>query len=146
MNKDPTPTGHFDPMKAWREWFTRSERDWSEGLTRLMKDDATARALGQEINAALYASQMMKEGMAGSMAMMNVPTQDQLVALSERLGSLEDAVARVEANLVQLRHSLGAHASAKPTRGRKLPPPADAQPAASETAAVPTKPARKRRA
>ncbi|WP_280155357.1 hypothetical protein [Piscinibacter sp. XHJ-5] len=146
MNKDPTPAARFDPMKAWREWFTQSERDWSEGLTRLMKDDATARALGQEINAALYASQMVKEGMAGSMAMMNVPTQDQLVALSERLGSLEDAVARVEANLVQLRHSLDATASAKPTRGRKLPSPAVAQPSASETTAVRTKPARKRRA
>lgn len=146
MNKDPTPAGRLDPMKAWREWFTQSERDWSEGLTRLMKDDATARALGQEIHAALYAGQMVKEGMAGSMAMMNMPTQDQLVALSERLGSLEDAVARVEANLVQLRHSLDAPATPKPTRGRKLPPPAAAQPAESETTAVRAKPVRKRRA
>lgn len=140
MNKDPTPTGRFDPMKAWREWFTQSERDWSEGLTRLMKDDATARALGQEINAALYANQMVKQGMASSMAMMNVPTQDQLVALSERLGSLEDAVARVEANLVQLRHSLEAAAPAKPTRGRQRPS------LQSDTGADAAKPARKRRA
>jgi hypothetical protein len=146
MSKDPTPAGRFDPMKAWREWFVQSEREWSEGLTRLMKDDATARALGQEINAALYAHQMAKQGMAGPMAMMNVPTQDQLLALSERLGSLEDAVARVEANLVQLRHSLEATAPAKPTRVRKAPPPAVAHRDASEAGTPRTKPARKQRA
>jgi hypothetical protein len=72
MSKE-TPAPHVDPMKAWREWFVQSEREWSEALTRLMKEDATARAVGQEINTALYAQQMLKQGMGGSLTMMNVP-------------------------------------------------------------------------
>jgi hypothetical protein len=55
MSKE-TPAARVDPMQAWREWFVQSEREWSEALTRLMKEDTTARAVGQEINAALYAS------------------------------------------------------------------------------------------
>jgi hypothetical protein len=86
-----------------------------------MKEDSTARALGQEINAALHAQQALKQGMAGSLASMNLPTQDQLVALGERLGALEDAVARVEAVVVQLRHSLGGAAAHEVGRGLKTP-------------------------
>jgi hypothetical protein len=144
MSKE-TPAPRVDPLKAWREWFVQSEREWSETLTRLMKEDATARAVGQEINAALYAQQMLKQGMAGSLTMMNIPTQDQLTALAERLGSLEDAVARVEAGFVQLRHTLDATARAGPARNRKAAPRA-AHEDASGTRSPPAKPARKQRA
>lgn len=122
MSSAPTPT---DPLKAWREWFVKSEREWSQTLTGLMKEDSTARAVGQEITAALHAQQVLKQGMAGSLAAMNLPTQDQLVALGERLGALEDAVARVEAGVVQLRHALGGgevpKVASKVGRGLKAP-------------------------
>lgn len=144
MSKE-TPATRVDPLKAWREWFVQSEREWSEALTRLMKEDATARAVGQEINAALYAQQMLKQGMAGSLTMMNMPTQDQLTALSERIGSLEDAVARVEASFVQLRHTLDAAAPARPARNRGAAPGAGREDA-SGTRSAPAKPARKQRA
>lgn len=113
--------GPIDPLKAWREWFVQSEREWSQALTRLMTDGSVARAVGQEINAALYGQQMIKQGMAGSLAMFNLPTQEHLAALGERLGRLEDAVARVEAGLVRLRDSTDSGAHAKPSRGRRAP-------------------------
>ncbi len=117
-NKDAP--GKMDPMKAWRDWFVQNEREWSESLTRMMKDESVARSVGQEINAALYRQQMLTQGAATPMAMMNVPTRDDVVALGERIGQLEDAVARVEAALVQLKS--GAPASApKPPRTRKAP-------------------------
>jgi hypothetical protein len=133
MTKE-NPPARVDPMKAWRDWFVQSEREWSESLTRMMKEDTTARAVGQEINAALYAQQMLKQGMAGSMAMMNMPTQDQLSALAERLGNLEDAVARVEVGLGQLRHALDANPRAKPERNRTSPA------AATDEADIPNAP------
>lgn len=104
-----------DPMKAWRDWFVRSERDWSEALTNLMKDDNVARAMGQEIHSGLYRQQMLTQGMAGPMAMMNLPTREDMVALAERVGALEDAVARVEAALTRMAPA----ASPRPARTRK---------------------------
>lgn len=118
MTKE-VPAPRLDPMAAWRDWFVQSERDWSEALTRLMKDDATAKAVGQEINKALYAQQMLKQGMAGPMAMMNVATQDQLATLAERLGGIEDAVARIEVSLAQLCAPLATET--RPARSRVAP-------------------------
>src|SRR5438094_2753036 len=125
MSKSATPDWP-DPMKAWREWFIKSEREWSESLTKMMKNDVVARTVGQEINANLYRQQMMKQGMAGPLAMMNMPTRDDVTALAERLGRLEDAVARVEAGLVQWRDSQAPQKAAKPPRTRK--PAASAEP------------------
>ena len=109
----------LDPMKAWRDWFVQSEREWSEAVTKFTKDDSVARAVGQEMNAALYSQQMMKQGMSQQMAMFNMPTHEQLGALGERLGRLEDAVARVEAAVNQMRHSASDTLSEKPPRTRK---------------------------
>ena len=98
--KDSTPS--FDPMKSWRDWIVKNEREWSESLSKVMKDETVARAMGQEVNASVYRQQMVSQAMAGPMAAMNMPTRDDVVALGERIGRLEDAVARVEALLVQM--------------------------------------------
>ena len=119
MSKDETPAA-FDPMKAWRDWFVKNERDWSESITRMIKDDSVSSALGQELKAQLYQQQAFAKSMAGPMARMNLPTRDELVALGERIGQLEDAVARVEALLVQAQAG-SAHAPPKPPRTRKAP-------------------------
>ncbi len=106
-----------DPMKAWRDWFVQSERDWSEQLTGLMKDDNVARALGEQIHAGLHKQQMLAQTLAGPLAAMNVPTREDLVAIGERIGRLEDAVARVEALMTRKAPS----AAPSPARTRKPP-------------------------
>lgn len=116
-----TDTRTLDPMKVWRDWFIQSEREWSEELTKLMKDDNVSRALGQEINAGLYRQQMMTQGMAVPLAMLNLPTREDITGLAERIGRIEDAVARVEAGLVQWR-ALQANTATKPPRTRKPAP------------------------
>ena len=122
MSKNESPPAKFDPMKAWRDWFVKNERDWSESITGLIKDDAVSSALGQELKAQLYQQQAFAKSMAGPMARMNLPTRDEVVALGERIGQLEDAVARVEAMLVQAQAS-GPKAAPKPPRTRKAPRP-----------------------
>lgn len=96
---------NFDFSKAWRDWIVKNEREWSESLSRMMKDETVARALGQEVNASVHRQQMVSQAMAAPMAAMNLPTRDDIVALGERVGRLEDAVARVEALLVQMKGS-----------------------------------------
>ena len=117
MTQPPKPPS-FDWAKAWRDWFVQSERDWSEAVTRLLQDDNVSRTLGQEITAGLYRQQMLSQGMAGNLAMMNLPTRDEVVALGERIGRLEDAVARVEAGLVRIAAS-AAPALSRPARTRQ---------------------------
>lgn len=112
-------TDGFDPLKSWREWFIQNERAWSEELTGMMKQNAVAQAVGKEINAALYSQQMLTQGMAASLSMFNLPTRDDILALGERVGQLEDSVARQEAMLVQLRNLALAPDSGKPPRNRK---------------------------
>jgi len=119
MSKEEAPA-NLEPLKAWREWFLKNERDWSESLARMIKTDAVSQALGQELNAALYGQQALAKSMAGPMAMMNLPTREELTALGERFGRLEDAVARIEAALVQMSSAAGFGAP-KPARTRKTP-------------------------
>ena len=33
----------LDPMRAWRDWFVGAEKDWSDALTNLMKDETVVR-------------------------------------------------------------------------------------------------------
>ena len=109
-----------DPMAAWRDWFVQSERGWSEDLTRMMQNEQVAKAMGQEIHAGLHRQQMLAETMAGPLGMMNLPSRDDLLALAERIGRLEDAVARVEASL----NRAAPPAAPRPARTRKAPTPA----------------------
>jgi polyhydroxyalkanoate synthesis regulator phasin len=111
----------LDPMRAWRDWFVKNEREWSESLAKAMQDENVARTLGLEINASLHRKQMFSKEMASAMANMNLPTRDDIVALGERVGQLEDAIARLEAALVQTKRG-GAADAAKPARTRKPPP------------------------
>jgi hypothetical protein len=133
----------LDPLQAWRDWFIQSERDWSDALTRMMKDESVARTVGKEINAALYSQQMIKQGMAGPLAAFNLPTQQDIEALTDRIGRLEDAVARVEAGLLQMRNPSGTP-SASPPRTRKALPAAAPDEPATPRPRVP-RPARKAR-
>lgn len=112
---DPKPD--FDPARAWRDWFVQNERGWSEAMANFMKKDDVSQAMGKEINAAVLAQHMMSQGMTGPMAMMNMPTREDVIALSERIRRLEDAVARIEAALTT---ALDAGAT-KPARTRKPP-------------------------
>jgi hypothetical protein len=56
---------------------------------------------------------------------MNLPSREDVLALADRIGRLEDAVARVEASLVRmaLPSPSAQAATARPARTRKPPAP-----------------------
>jgi len=120
MSKTPLPSVPMDPLKAWRDWFVLNERQWSESLTQILKSEPVARTVGQEINAALHRQQMLTQGMATSLQTMNLPTREDVLAIGERIGQLEDAVARIEASLVRMRATAPSEPAAKPARTRKV--------------------------
>lgn len=109
----------LDPLKAWRDWFIQNERAWSEELTKVMKQDTVAEAAGKEINASLFRQQMLTQGIGASLSMLNLPTRDDLLALGERLGRLEDSVARQEAALTQLKNTMLTGKGQRTPRTRK---------------------------
>ena len=136
----------LDPMRAWRDWFVGAEKDWSDALTRLMKDETVAKTMGQDFGASLHRQQMFAEVIGKSLAALNLPSRDEVLALGERIGRIEDGLAGVQASLTQLRLSLGATVapqatSDRPPRTRKAPPAAP--PAAAPQQPKP-KPARAR--
>jgi len=120
----------LDPMRAWRDWFVSAEKDWSEGLTALMKDETVAKTMGQDFNAALHRQQMFAEVIGQMLAKLNLPSRDDVLALGERMGRIEDGLAAVQASLSQLAAGAAGKAalpaSARPPRTRK--PPAAAAP------------------
>lgn len=135
-------TPNLDPLKTWREWFVKNEREWSESITQLMKDETVAQSMGQEINAAIHRQQMFTQGLASPMASMNIPSRADVVALGERIGHLEDSVARVEAALVRMEsrskpnvpRTRGARPAAKPAPANPAPVTASVNTAPSSTA------------
>ncbi|HEX7440741.1 MAG TPA: hypothetical protein VF319_11670 [Caldimonas sp.] len=131
----------LDPMRAWRDWFIGSEMEWSEALTRLMKDEAVAKTMGQDFGAALHRQQMFAEVIGKSLAALNLPSREEVLALGERMGRVEDGLASVQASLTQLRLALGATVTPQAAADR-LPRTRKA-PAAPPTAALPANPARK---
>ena len=85
--------------------------------------------MGQDFGASLHRQQMFAEVIGKSLAALNLPSRDEVLALGERIGRIEDGLAGVQASLTQLRLSLGATVAPqatghRPPRTRKAPPAA----------------------
>jgi hypothetical protein len=139
MNEKKAVT--LDSMRAWRDWFVGSELEWSEALCRLMKDETVAKTMGQDFGAALHRQQMFAEVIGKALAALNLPSREEVLALGERMGRVEDGLASVQASLTQLRLSLGV--TVTPRAAADRPPRTRKAPAAPPTAAPLANPARK---
>ena len=133
----------LDPMRAWRDWFVGGEKEWSDSLTRLMKDETVAKTMGQDFGAALHRQQLFAEVIGKALSALNLPSREEVLALGERLGRIEDTLAAVQASLTHLRRAGGAGTVAAGGR-----PPRTRQALVAPTAAVaaPAKPAKSTRA
>jgi hypothetical protein len=129
---DPTPAP-FDPFAFWRDWVVKSEQQWSDNVTRFLKDERTAGPLAKQMREALFAHRMFAEMMQAYLASVNLPSRSDLEWLDERLGKLEDTVASLAAEIVRLRTAIvesGAAAGTALARTERVPrtrkpPPAE---------------------
>jgi hypothetical protein len=142
------------PAKMWRDWIVKSEAQWSETVSQLLKDERTGGALNRQLDEMQLMHRQFSELAQASLAAANLPSRSDFEALDERMGRLEDGLAQVAAALSQLSQALAtrftadtavassAPAFTKPARNRRPPAPA---PVASSSAAEPTaKPTRPR--
>ena len=105
MNKSDKSV-NLDPVRLWREWYQKSEKSWNEGISQLMGDDRVAKSTGKYLQEAIHAQRMFTESMAKWLANLNFPSRSDVLALSDRVGKLEDTIAGLQVEIRQLRQAL----------------------------------------
>ena len=146
---ESTDLNTFSPARMWREWIVKSEAQWSETVSQLLKDERTGSALNRQLDEMQLMHRQFSELAQASLAAANLPSRSDFEALDERMGRLEDGLAQLAAAVSQLSHALaaratdaaaaaGAPAFTKPARSRRPAAPAVAAPAA-EPAAKPSR-------
>ncbi|MBX9590795.1 MAG: hypothetical protein K2X43_15910 [Hyphomonadaceae bacterium] len=123
--------GPFDPLALWRDMLAKWESSFNDAANQNMASPEFSRFMNQAMGMSVRMHQTMGELMGKYLTAMNMPSRADLVAISERLQSIEDQLARISAAVE--RGSAGAPAEAKPyarpprtkrPHGLNGPPPA----------------------
>jgi len=115
----------MEPMRMWREWVQKSEKQWSEALTGMMADEKSSKMFGHYFQEWLHAQNMFTEMVGQQLAALNLPSRADVLGVEDRLGGVEDALSTLTAEIHQLKKQLAASnqvpstATAKPRRTRK---------------------------
>jgi hypothetical protein len=115
----------LSPLAMWRDWVARSESQWSEAVSQLLRDPRAGGALNRQLDELRMAHRLFGEMAQASLAASNLPSRSDLEALDERLGRVEDGLAGVAAELSRLRTALesavpaASVAPARPARNRR---------------------------
>lgn len=126
MNDDD----QLNPVRLWREWFVKSEKAWSQAMTDVMGDERFSKGMGRYMQEALHTHRMFSESMAQYLANLNLPSRQDILDLSDRMGQVEDALAAVQVELRELRTRIAQGVTAvpvqsseraKPTRTKRPP-------------------------
>lgn len=122
----------LSPARLWRDWFTKSEAQWSEAVSQMLKNEHTGEAMNRQLSEMQLMHRQFSELAQASLAAANLPSRSDFEALDERMGRLEDGLAQVAAGLSQLSQALTASqastavagsavatGAARPSRNRK---------------------------
>lgn len=116
----------LSPTHLWRDWIAKSEAQWSEAVSHMLKDERTGEALNRQLSEIQLMHRQFSEMAQASLAAANLPSRSDLEALDERMGRLEDGLAQVSAALSQLTQVLaaspaspGSAIASRPSRTRK---------------------------
>ena len=96
----------ISPLAMWRDWIARSESQWSEAVSQLLKDPRAGGPLNRQLDELRLAHRLFGEMAQASLAASNLPSRSDLEALDERLGRVEDGLAAVAAELSRLSRAL----------------------------------------
>ena len=95
-----------DYLALWSDLLTKPEATLSEQLVALTRDDVFAPLVGKQLLLAVHARELLGERISHALSAANLPTKTELAAINERLASLEDGVASVQAYLTRLEKRL----------------------------------------
>jgi len=110
-----------DPGAAFRELVTQWERNFNSLANQVMGTETFSRAMQDAQRARLGVQHVVTEIMGRYLAMMNMPTRDDVIRIGERLQHLEKRLNNIEALL----DAAAPAESAPPERPRTRQPPPD---------------------
>jgi hypothetical protein len=110
----------LDPMNLWRDMLTQWERGLNSVANQAMGSNEFSRAMHQVTALSLRMQQTAGDAMGKSLQAMNLPTRSDILELAERVGCIEESLARLEAALP----AAAAPAPAPPRAARTRQPPA----------------------
>ena len=97
MANQPAPAS--DPFSAWREWVNDSERQLNSFFNQLMGSDRYSQFLGRLTDMQIGMQKNTNEALTRFFTSLNLPTRDDLMALNERLGAVEERLQAIAATL-----------------------------------------------
>lgn len=116
----------LSPTHLWRDWIAKSEAQWSEAVSHLLKDERTGKTLNRQLSEMQLMHRQFSELAQATLAVANLPSRSDFEALDERMGRLEDGLAQVAAALSTLTQALAATSAktgsaieTRPSRTRK---------------------------
>ncbi len=115
----PTPPldwNQFSPATMWRDWIVKSEAQWSETVSQMLKDERSGGVLKKQVDEARMAHRQFGEMAQAALAAAYLPTRADIEAIDERMGKLEDGLAQLSAQVVALRDALVSQGAAKVAR------------------------------
>jgi SMC interacting uncharacterized protein involved in chromosome segregation len=111
----------LDPTSLWRDMLTQWERGLNSVANQTMGSNEFSRAMHQVTALSLRMQQTAGEAMSKSLQAMNLPTRTDILALSERIGRIEETLARLEAALPREAADTAKPAAPRPPRTRQPP-------------------------
>ena len=97
LANQPAPAS--DPFSAWREWVSDSERQLNSFFNKLMGSDRYGQFLGRMTDMQIGMQKSTNEALTRFFTSLNLPTRDDLAALNERLGAIEEHLQAIAATL-----------------------------------------------
>ncbi len=129
------PPSLFDPFGVWSALGTRAERTLKQLADRGVASDGFAFGMNQALNASLWADRRVRTLQHRLLAALELPSRTELLALGEKMRSIEDRLLALSMQLAQLE----AESSPKHPPPRLPSPPRTRKPPAAATSAAPSR-------
>ena len=111
-----------DPLQAWRDWMTESERQLNSFFNDAMSTDQFSRGMGQFMDLYLNSQKTMNDTFGRYLSAFNLPSRTDVLDIANRLTHIEDRLSAIESSLAaSVRASRSEAAGAAPAVDRERP-------------------------
>jgi hypothetical protein len=123
-----TDSATADVTQLWRSWLTETERQVNSFWGEVLGTEQFGRFSGNFVDGYAVIQQSLSRGMERYLNTFNLPTHSDITELGERLQSIEDRIASLEAAIRAIAEATGtqAGASVTPIRPRRTRKPREA--------------------
>jgi hypothetical protein len=119
-----------DPFALWRDLVAQWEKGVNAAANRTMASDKFSASMNGGMALALKMQEAMRDGMATYLASVNVASRNDIAALGERIGQIEERLDRMTALLERVAAAHDGTASSAPVPAPR--PPRTKRPPGSE--------------